>query len=78
MCPQGRDCLFTLDPLLLVPFLCAVGLMLVLEGIMPFLSPRSFRRTLAAVVQADDRVMRIVGLFSMLAGVALLYFIRGG
>ena len=61
---------------MLVPFLSAVGLMLVMEGIMPFLSPRSFRRTLAAVVQADDRTLRVVGLFSMFAGVALLYFVR--
>lgn len=62
---------------MLVPFLSAVGLMLVMEGIMPFLSPRSFRRTLAAVVQADDRILRVGGLLSMLAGVALLYFVRG-
>lgn len=61
---------------MLVPFLSAVGLMLVMEGIMPFLSPRSFRRTLAAVVQANDRTLRVVGLFSMFAGVALLYFVR--
>ncbi|HEV2321361.1 MAG TPA: DUF2065 domain-containing protein [Gammaproteobacteria bacterium] len=63
---------------MLVPFLSAVGLMLVMEGIMPFLNPRTFRRTLAAVAQAEDRVLRIVGLLSMLAGVALLYFVRRG
>ncbi len=63
---------------MLVPFLSAVGLMLVMEGIMPFMSPRGFRRTLAAVVQADDQVLRLVGLLSMLAGAALLYFVRRG
>lgn len=63
---------------MLVPFLSAVGLMLVMEGIMPFLNPRAFRRTLAAVAQAEDRVLRIVGLLSMLAGIALLYFVRRG
>ena len=62
---------------MLVPFLSAVGLMLVMEGIMPFLDPRTFRRTLAAVAQADDRVLRIVGLLSMLAGAGLIYFVRG-
>jgi uncharacterized protein YjeT (DUF2065 family) len=61
---------------MLVPFLSAVGLMLVLEGLMPFLSPRGFRRTLAAVVQADDRALRIAGLVSMFAGVLLLFLIR--
>lgn len=63
---------------MLLPFLSAVGLMLVMEGIMPFLNPQAFRRTLAAVVQADDRVLRMVGFLSMLAGVALLYFLRRG
>ena len=61
---------------MLVPFLSAVGLMLVLEGILPFLNPRAFRRSLAVVVRADERVLRVVGLFSMLAGVALLYIVR--
>lgn len=63
---------------MLLPFLSAVGLMLVMEGIMPFLSPQAFRRTLAAVVQADDRILRMVGFLSMLAGAALLYFLRRG
>ena len=62
---------------MLVPFLSAVGLMLVMEGIMPFLAPRGFRRTLATVVQADDRVLRIVGFISMAAGLAVLYLARG-
>ena len=62
---------------MLVPFLTAIGLMLVLEGIAPFMSPRGFRRTLAAVVQADDRVLRIVGLVSMAAGIVVLYLARG-
>ena len=61
---------------MLVPFLSAVGLMLVLEGIAPFLSPRGFRRMLAAVVQADDRVLRIAGLASMVAGALLVYAAR--
>lgn len=76
MCPQGR--VFRVGVAMLVPFLSAVGLMLVMEGIMPFLSPRAFRRTLAAVAQGDDRVLRSVGLLSMLAGAALLYFVRRG
>jgi uncharacterized protein len=63
---------------MLVPFLSAVGLLLVMEGIMPFLSPGAFRRTLAAVAQLDDRLLRVVGLLSMLAGTALLYFVRRG
>ncbi|MGH8398750.1 MAG: DUF2065 domain-containing protein [Gammaproteobacteria bacterium] len=59
-----------------VALLTAVGLMLVIEGIMPFLSPRNFKHTLAAVIQSNERVLRIAGLVSMLAGVALLYLAR--
>lgn len=59
-----------------VGLLSAVGLMLVLEGIMPFLNPRGFKHSLSAVVQAQDRVLRIAGLASMIVGVALLYLVR--
>lgn len=59
-----------------VGLLSAVGLMLVLEGIMPFLNPRGFKHSLSTVVQAQDRVLRIAGLASMIVGVALLYLVR--
>lgn len=61
---------------MMLPFLSALGLMLVLEGLMPFAAPRGFRRTLAAVMQADDRILRLVGLLSMAAGLAVLYLAR--
>lgn len=53
--------------------LAAVGLMLVIEGILPFLSPARFRRTLLTAAQMDDRSLRIVGLLSMIAGLGILY-----
>ncbi|HVC38045.1 MAG TPA: DUF2065 domain-containing protein [Gammaproteobacteria bacterium] len=56
--------------------LTAIGLMLVIEGIMPFLNPHTFRQTLAAVAQANDKVLRIAGLVSMIVGVILLYLAR--
>jgi len=43
---------------------------------MPFLNPRTFRQALAAVTQANDKVLRIAGLVSMLVGVTLLYLAR--
>ena len=51
----------------------AVALLLVLEGIMPFLSPSSVRRVLARLNELGDRSLRIAGLASMVAGVLLLY-----
>ncbi len=56
--------------------LVAVALLLVLEGILPFLSPDQLRKMLIMVVQMDDRQLRFSGLTSMLIGVLLLYFIN--
>ena len=57
-------------------FLQALALMLVLEGIMPFLNPSGFRARLAMILPLDDRVMRIIGLYCMVLGVVALYWIR--
>ncbi len=57
--------------------LAALGLMLVLEGILPFLNPRGVREVLSQILQAEDRVLRLGGVISMLIGLILLYFIRG-
>ena len=52
----------------------ALGLMLVFEGIIPFLSPNRWRDMAASLANVDDRAMRFVGLLSMLTGVCLLIF----
>lgn len=62
---------------MLIAFLTALGLMLVVEGVLPFVNPRGFKRTLAAVCHAEDRVLRIAGFVSMIVGLALLYLARG-
>jgi uncharacterized protein YjeT (DUF2065 family) len=56
--------------------LSAFALMLVLEGILPFLSPGTTRRTLEMASKMDDNGLRVTGLVSMLAGVVLLYLVR--
>ncbi len=56
--------------------LAAFGLMLVLEGILPFLSPDSFRQTLQRMAQLESRVLRWTGLASMGLGLIVLYFFR--
>ncbi len=56
--------------------LAALGLMLVLEGILPFLNPRGVRETLLQLTRMEDRVLRGIGLGSMLLGVLMLYFLR--
>ena len=57
--------------------LAACALYLVLEGILPFLSPQALRRTLHAFAALEDRQLRVAGLVSMLAGASLLYWVRG-
>ncbi|AYC31220.1 DUF2065 domain-containing protein [Pseudomonas cavernae] len=54
----------------------AVCLVLVLEGIPPFLCPRRWRATIAQVLQLSDRHLRLIGLASMLLGTALLYLLH--
>jgi len=54
----------------------AFGLMLVIEGVGPFLSPASMRRILQQAALLDDAALRYIGLGSMLLGVALLYLVN--
>ncbi len=54
----------------------ALALVLVIEGIVPFLYPKRWREMVMMLSEIDDRTMRIVGLMSMLLGTGLLYLIR--
>lgn len=56
--------------------LAALALVLVIEGIVPFVSPQAMRRMVASVLQLNDRPLRIAGLVSMLLGLAMLYLVR--
>lgn len=51
----------------------ALALVLVIEGIMPFVSPHGWRQTMQQASQLPDNVLRTIGLASMLFGVLLLY-----
>jgi uncharacterized protein YjeT (DUF2065 family) len=54
----------------------AIALVFIVEGIMPFISPNRWRNMLAMAEQMDDRMIRNIGLGSMLFGVALLYLVH--
>ena len=56
--------------------LVALALLLVIEGVWPFLSPGGVRRTLRIMAEQDDRSLRGAGLVSMLLGVVLLYLVN--
>jgi uncharacterized protein YjeT (DUF2065 family) len=54
----------------------ALCLVLVIEGIVPFLYPKRWRETVVMLSETDDKTMRIAGLISMLLGTGLLYLIN--
>jgi uncharacterized protein len=55
--------------------LTALALMLVFEGLMPFLSPGTWRRVLEKVLSMSDGQIRFVGLCSMGTGLLLLWLL---
>jgi len=57
-------------------FFIAIALLLVIEGIFPFLNPAGLRRTLITIAQLNDHAIRVVGLSSMILGLLLLYLVR--
>ena len=56
--------------------LTAFALMLIIEGILPFLMPAVWRETFRRLIAMSDGQIRFIGLTSMLAGVLLLFIVR--
>lgn len=54
----------------------ALALVLVLEGIMPFLNPQHFRRGLLLAARLNDASLRGLGFTGMVLGVVILYALR--
>ncbi len=54
----------------------AFALMLVLEGLLPFLAPGAWRETFRRLIKLTDGQIRFIGLTSMLAGIILLMVFR--
>jgi uncharacterized protein YjeT (DUF2065 family) len=57
-------------------FLPALALMLVLEGVLPFLAPAAWREAFSRMTRLKDGQIRFMGLASMLAGLLLLLLTR--
>ena len=55
--------------------LTALALMLIIEGILPFLAPALWRETFRRITEMSDGQVRFIGLGSMLAGLLLLLFV---
>ena len=53
--------------------LIALALMLIIEGLLPFLVPGFWRETFRRLTEMSDGQVRFIGLSSMLAGLLLLF-----
>ena len=56
--------------------LVAFALVLILEGLLPFLSPGAWRETFRRLVEMSDGQIRFIGLSSMIAGLLLLFLTK--
>jgi hypothetical protein len=56
--------------------LIAICLVLVIEGMLPFLAPQAWREAMTQLITMNNRNLRIMGLSSMLIGTVLLYLVH--
>ena len=56
--------------------LTAFSLYLIIEGMIPFIGPDLFRRTVARLAELNDNHLRATGLTIMTAGLLLLFVVR--
>ena len=57
-------------------WLLGLAMMLVIEGIVPFLLPELWREAFRKLVSLSDGQLRFIGITSMLSGIILLYWIK--
>lgn len=57
-------------------FLLAFALMLVIEGLMPFIAPRVWRETFRRVTELADGQIRFLGISSIAVGLILMAIVR--
>jgi uncharacterized protein YjeT (DUF2065 family) len=59
-----------------ISLLTALALVLIIEGVLPFLAPVLWRDTFRRLIQMTDGQVRFIGLTSMIAGLLLLFVLR--
>ena len=58
-------------------FWAALALVLVLEGLIPFVSPRGYKNMVQQMASMSEQVLRNTGLALIIAGLVFLYLVRG-
>lgn len=56
--------------------LSAVALLLIFEGLFPFLSPEGWKKMVVQIAAMNSQSLRTMGLVMISAGIVLLYFVR--
>ena len=54
----------------------AVALLLIIEGLLPFIAPQFWQKTMAELSQINPKTIRVGGIISMLAGAILLQILN--
>ena len=58
-------------------FWAAMALVLILEGLIPFVSPRGYKNMVQQMATMPEKMLRVVGLVLMAGGLLFLYLVRG-
>jgi uncharacterized protein len=58
-------------------FLVAVGLVLVIEGLLFAAFPTAAKRLAASALESPESVLRVAGIVSAVLGLALIWLVRG-
>jgi hypothetical protein len=51
-----------------------IGLILIIEGIIPFAMPGYWKNSMEKILSKPDNLVRIMGLFMLVIGIVLVYF----
>lgn len=58
-------------------FLAALALVLILEGLIPFISPKGYKSMVQQMAEMPEQMLRNVGLVLIIVGLLFLYLVRG-
>jgi uncharacterized protein YjeT (DUF2065 family) len=58
------------------PIIAAIALVMIFEGIMPFIAPKAWKNTLLQLAQMKDQHLRIFGAIMMVAGALTFKYIQ--
>ncbi|MCZ6578563.1 MAG: DUF2065 domain-containing protein [Gammaproteobacteria bacterium] len=57
--------------------LAALALVMIIEGLIPFISPRGYKNTMQQLAAMPESTLRNIGFGLILCGVVFLYLVRG-